>query len=301
MKTYQNRIKYKDIEKDHFFCSRKCASRYGAEKAKESDMEKDLEWNSDIAYLCGLIASDGHISRKYSEVDFTSTDEQLVKNVKYITENYIIDDNSDISKVKTKDKHRDRYKYSIYSHLLYYFLNDVGIKHNKTQKISSVSVPDKFFPDFIKGEFEGDGTICLVDGNYVSSIYSGSREYLEWIYDNIKRLNKNITGGSIGTDKRNNVSYSLNFGLEDTKYLSKFMYNNSDLVLERKYNKCMEASEYEFKGRTINRDTAREIYKRAHSSETNIEIAEDYPITRSTVSNIKCGYTWEHATKDIDV
>ena len=65
-----------------------CAAKHNnsnrAKKKEKQAKENPVEWSSNIAYLTGLIVSDGTLHREKPRIGFTSSDFELIKHVKAI-------------------------------------------------------------------------------------------------------------------------------------------------------------------------------------------------------------------------
>lgn len=64
-------------------------------------------------------------------------------------------------------------------------LINLGITPKKSNTLKPPTIPEEFEFDFIRGYFDGDGSISkLVNGNYTFS-FVGTREMLEWIQEKL--------------------------------------------------------------------------------------------------------------------
>lgn len=116
----------------------------------------------------------------------------------------------------------------------------LGILPRKTYNLNPIKVPEKYFSDFVRGFFDGDGTVYIykvngtpqIKASFVnpSSIFTG---------DLNRRLckNLNIPRKNIHQEtKRKSILYSFCFYIDDCEKLGRFMYrNNPSLYLPRKY------------------------------------------------------------------
>jgi hypothetical protein len=198
------------------------------------------EWSSKLGYAVGLITADGCLSKDGRHIDLTSKDmEQIISFQKCLNLN---------NKISPKYSSRGDLSYRIaFGDVLFYqFLLNIGLSPRKSNTISSITIPDKYFFDFIRGYFDGDGTsYSYNDPKYPSSyrfyvsFTSGSLNYLKWLQGNLNRL-LNI-GGFICHNK-NNAYPQLKYSKTEAVIFCDKMYRNKEIPsLERKRLK-IEAS-----------------------------------------------------------
>ena len=134
---------------------------------------------------------------------------------------------------------------------LYKWLTTVGLSPNKTLTIGKLNINDDYFPDFLRGHIDGDGSIIYYKDSYNSHlnpkyvydrlfvyVISASEKHVLWIRKTIKRL-KGLSGSiqkrlpsKLGT----NPMYVLKFSTKEAKILLNWIYYKSDLpCLERKF------------------------------------------------------------------
>jgi hypothetical protein len=106
------------------------------------------------------------------------------------------------------------------------WLVSIGITPRKTKTIGAVNVPDEFFPDYLRGEFDGDGSShAYWDPRWHSSVslyisfVSASRDHLIWLARKIQRLL--VVEGSIGCASR---AYLLRYAKSAAHILHTTMY-----------------------------------------------------------------------------
>jgi len=195
-------------------------------KKIEKARNNPLEWSDDIAYLVGLIASDGTMVKDRPRIHFTTTDKELLRHVKKIIKNQI----TGREYKPTKYKEREAFKYQFTSRRFYYFLEKVGLTPNKSLSIGGLDIPDKYFPDFFRGEFDGDGTVRK-DAISIK-IYSASHKFLEWLKNKTAKL-FDITEVNIISNKDSAV-LSVEWWKEDTKKIFKKIYNGGPYLSRKK-------------------------------------------------------------------
>lgn len=197
--------------------------------------KEQIEWSSEVAYVVGLITTDGSLYNDGRHIDFTSKDLQLIKTFKKCLglKNKIGLKTSGFS-----DKKYPRIQFG--DVVLYRWLLRVGLTSNKSKTISKLKIPRKYFFDFLRGCFDGDGSCYSYwDPRWTSSFMfyitfsSGSLSYLKWLKFRLKNSLK--INGHIDTSRR---SWQLRYAKKEAKMLFGKMYYKKDLpCLKRKYKK----------------------------------------------------------------
>jgi len=196
---------------------------------------KEIKWTPEIAYTVGLIATDGCLSIDGRHLDFTSKDIQLLETFKKCLglKSKIGFKNSSFSKKK--------YPHIQFSDVvLYKWLLKIGITPHKSKTIRELKIPKKYFFDFLRGSFDGDGSCYSYwDTRWASSFMfyinfnSGSLSHLKWLQSKLKNLlkiNGHINPG-IG-------SWRLNYAKKESKaIIRKIHYTKNLSCLQRKYKK----------------------------------------------------------------
>ncbi len=121
-------------------------------------------------------------------------------------------------------------------------LRALGLTEQKTKNLSVRKVPKRYFSDFVRGYFDGDGNVWFVvtkkcrktpSLTLLTAFTSCSRDFLSFLLDGLNE--HGIEGGSLYDSKGN---YSrLQFGTRDSLKLYELMYNrgtSSGLQLVRK-------------------------------------------------------------------
>ena len=142
------------------------------------------KWRSGLAYAVGLLASDGCLSKDRRHIDLTSIDiEQLENFNKAVGVEF---------RIACKDKKATNsvYRIQISNVLFYRFLESIGFTKNKSLTIKMVNLPDKYYADFLRGLFDGDGySYSYYDKRWKSSFMfyvgfcSGSVAFIGWLQD----------------------------------------------------------------------------------------------------------------------
>jgi len=194
--------------------------------------------NSNVAYILGFLAADGSVASKSNciKISLAEKDSELLEKfkkefeydgeVKHVTTNKGFD-------IATLEINSVAYKED---------LKKYNIVPNKTFTFSIPdTIPNEFLIDFIRGYWDGDGTICTAGERAIrSSLCSARKETLEQILTFLER-EYNIPKVSIQMAMRKNPLYYIQYSNNSTKKLFKaFYYKENLLYLKRKYEKFCE-------------------------------------------------------------
>ncbi len=199
-------------------------------------------WSNEMAYVLGLLYTDGNLQdgepnnpkRLLPRLSFAQKDKELV--LKVIE---LMGCNVRISESKTrKYKHTtatELYYFHLYSQLLFDQLSSLGLNPKKSLNLTFPEIPYQYVPHFIRGCWDGDGTVYLESKNHRlrAGIVSGSRHFIEGI---IKHLY------DFGLSKRtvymsNNAFYIRYSSKIDCQLLFEYLYkgSNDTTRFSRKY------------------------------------------------------------------
>lgn len=194
------------------------------------------DWSNDLAYIVGLITTDGNLNNDGRHLDFTSKDIQLIKTFKSCLglKNKI--------GLKLSGYSGRKCPHIQFGDVIFYrWLLGIGITPHKSKTIANLKIPNKYFFDFLRGHFDGDGCCYSYwDKRWHSSFMfyltfaSASERHVNWLRCKIKKLS-NVNG--FISKSRNNF-YQLRYAKKESKILIPRIYYKKDLPhLERKYQK----------------------------------------------------------------
>jgi len=276
------------------FCSKTCVLNHNNKIKHERLVEdgkeqaKDISWNNKLAYLTGLITSDGHLNKERPRIIFTSSDKELINHVQEIVSSYI--DTSKITPQKLEKGGSRWWKYQFTSYELYYFLQNIGIHPNKSKTINQVDVPDRYFKDFLRGEIDGDGGFYLKGEVIQTQIFSGSKKFLIYLKEKINNIITKHNKGSIYCEK--DRTHVLSFSLYDTLDIYNSIYDNAIYYLSRKRN----IPEEFFKEYNYNKDKMKS--RRQRSGGNGLKPGRKLSV-RDSISIIKKYYEKEYTYKQL--
>lgn len=198
------------------------------------------KWSPEMAYVLGLIVTDGCISEA-GTVSLSMNDLELLKKVKEVirSEHNI-----------TPSKHQSGlYCFSFTREKLARDLNKLGVVPRKSLIVEFPDVPREHLPDFIRGVFDGDGSVYFeprspkypVRSKLRSKFVSSSKQFIEGLHMALESLG--MPKRKIYQQKTKNAwSYSFVFCHKDNMRLFEILYKNVEngLFLGRKYKRFSE-------------------------------------------------------------
>lgn len=225
------------------------------------------------AYVLGLLFADGYMSglkEKKSEyqigISLTKSDKDILENIrkdmKYDRPIRIdkTQPQDSITRGKVIANRQPRARLEISSKEMWNDLLVFGMKPSKTETLLPPSgIPDEFIPHFLRGFFDGDGSIGFTFNTYVHKSNRekvthycnpyvsvvGTKGMIEWIIEMFLtecpdlKYHKNI-------DARYSFPlYQLNITNKDSiKKIVNYLYKEADLKLNRKYINAVKILEF---------------------------------------------------------
>jgi len=192
------------------------------------------KWTANLAYAIGLLATDGCLSSDGLLIDLTSKDEeQLLNFSKCVGVNFNIGNKWNLKGDKCL---RIQFKNRIF----YDFLLSIGLTPKKSLTIGKLKIPSKYFFDFLRGCFDGDGCFYSYwDPRWRSShmfylsFSSANETHILWLQKEIKKLL--LIKGHISKSQRKGSIYNLRYAKKETmEVIEKMYYNHSIICLSRK-------------------------------------------------------------------
>ncbi len=195
-----------------------------------------------MGYVLGYVAADGCITvskdRKKNPFTFniTSAEKRHLYRIRKV-----LNSEHKISK-KTGGRKNVAFQIQIRNSIIAEDLMKLGIFPRKTSNLKPITIPEKYFPDFVRGFFDGDGTVYIYKVNGVPQIKAefisvSSSFFAEFSQRLCRSLGIPIKSIHRTIDKRGErmLRYGIHFYIDDCEKLADFMYgNSSSLYLSRK-------------------------------------------------------------------
>lgn len=193
-------------------------------RQREHYVNKDFfkKWTPEMAYIFGLFCSDGHVSSKkdYCTIHLHSKDKYILEKI-----NEIVGSNYPIVDAKQGSLFR------VYNKILCADLINLGCTPRKSLNLRFPNVPSKYLSQFVRGFFDGDGSIHFNKPNTIKVSFVGTKEFLKTMQFRISKVLK-IRANPI--TKVKSIWRIVYYG-DSARKLCKWMYNNpKGLYLSRK-------------------------------------------------------------------
>ncbi len=210
----------------------------------ESIQSSPIVWSPEVAYAVGIIATDGNLSRSPGHVTVVSKDTDLLETVRRC-----LGLRAPIAPHQSGYGVRPCYHVAWCNRRFYDALLAIGLTPAKSRTLSAVMIPDEYFPDFLRGCIDGDGSIVTYVDRYNTfkkptyvytrlyvSLVSASQRFVEWLRASIRRLTRLEGEVAVrhGTSTRQDL-WRLRYAKRESLAILRWIYYASDLpCLDRK-------------------------------------------------------------------
>jgi DNA-binding Lrp family transcriptional regulator len=189
-------------------------------------------WSPELAYVVGLVTTDGNLKSDRPDVSFASTDIEIVEAYRRI-----LKVNAPIYVTQSDKGHKPLHRVCINDPAYRTFLENVGLMPVKAKRLGVLGIPDVVFRDFLRGCIDGDGSIRVAvykqavykDGDrrlLVVTLYSSSLPFLKWVRNTVERL----TGLRCNVNANRKSCDSLTSSGLRAVSLLRWIYYKSDLA-----------------------------------------------------------------------
>lgn len=109
-------------------------------------------WSQEMAYILGMIFTDGNLDKSKFRIRISSIDDQILNDI-----NNAIGSNRPIS--LEKNKNGEWLTLTIDNKEIYNDLLNLGLTPNKTKSCKTPNIPNEYLNDFLRGVIDGDGCV----------------------------------------------------------------------------------------------------------------------------------------------
>lgn len=197
-------------------------------------------WSAEMAYVLGLIITDGCISRT-GTVSLCMNDKDLLEKVKEVM--------GAAHKIEPSKYQKNLYIFYFAREKLVKDLEKLCVVPRKSLIVKFPEVPQEYLPDFIRGIFDGDGSVFYDKRRpkfpLRSKFVSGSEGFIGGLEKSLESLG--MPERTIYRQKtKNGWSYMFIYDHQNSVKLFKILYRNTQngLFLERKHKRFLDG----FKG-----------------------------------------------------
>lgn len=160
---------------------------------------KEFKWTPELAYVVGLLATDGCLSKDGRHIIMRSSDKDLLET--FLT--CLHSTNRIEVTINNGYSNKPCYRVQLGNVQLYKWLLKIGLFPAKTYTLGEIKISNNVFADFLRGHLDGDGTIRLYKDSYnsyrgrvytnkrvCSFFLSASHTHIKWLYKRISNLLK---------------------------------------------------------------------------------------------------------------
>ena len=189
-----------------------------------------------MAYVLGFFAADGNMIKTKRKTHFIAiqlTDKEIV----YAIRKTMNADHT-ISRRTRSSSERDIYRLQIGSKEMYEDLLKLGFSQNKTKRLLVPDMPKKYFFDFVRGYFDGDGNVWVGEVHKERktrtlviqiAFTSVSKDFLISLKNKLHE--HGVIGGSIYSHKTKNYSRLAFVNSDALKISKKYFEFCIDIVI----------------------------------------------------------------------
>lgn len=192
-----------------------------------------------MAYVLGFFAADGTITTNKNKFSYFAL--QIRDRALLVRICAVIESDHKISKRVHRKNNGIFYRVQIGNTEICKDLQEMGFGPRKTGRLKMPKLPVKYFPNFVRGYFDGDGNVWTGfvhkdrgKKTYVinTTFTSCSKEFLNDLH--IKLKERGIRGG--GIYKRKSNAYCLRLSVKDSILLYHLIYDTleNEMFLKRK-------------------------------------------------------------------
>lgn len=216
-------------------------------KAKLPDI--NFEWTPDLAYVIGLLTTDGCLSSDGRHIVMRSSDMQLLETFRKclnlsnkITQNF-----------QNGWAKKPSYRIQFGNVQFYRWLLKIRLFPAKTYTIGKLQIPDIYFRDFLRGHLDGDGSVVTyidkwntfkkptyVYNRIFTRFLSASKKHIKWLrsrIDDITSIRGHLKERQPIKSYQTTSVWELKYTKKDSLKLYQYLYHSENvpcLIRKRK-------------------------------------------------------------------
>ena len=199
-------------------------------------------WSKNMAYIVGFLSADGYISDGgYLRIALQEQDVDLLHKI-----NKELDSTYEVKRVMKKcgEKYYPSCELLISSKHMINDLIEIGVTQRKSFTVTMDKVPNEYKLDFIRGYFDGDGSVGeqwtkkSKTPMLRTRFFSGSEKMMSQIVEEL--YNHGVPSVSVKKYKDRNLYHILYSQLSSKKIYNLFYGDNPEIFLKRKKEKFDE-------------------------------------------------------------
>ncbi len=193
-------------------------------------------WSNEMSYVLGIILTDGKVGTDNGHISISMKEDDHLKKIKKMLH---------AGHPVRYDKQIDLYTLGFTRGNMADSLLKLGITSRKSLKVEFPDVPDKFLSHFIRGVFDGDGSVFFEprSKNYPLRVNftSGSKAFMTALESKL-HSHAGLRKRNIYKTLRKRMSYYIRYCHTDSIKFFDYIYEGADesMRLERKYQKFLE-------------------------------------------------------------
>lgn len=200
-------------------------------------------WTSVMAYSLGFIAADGNIchSGRAHTLHIACDDNDVIKKIKLAMEY-----EGPIHQKSRPSNKKISYSLRICDPIIFNDLLALNVTERKSLTLCPPeNIPAVYLRHFIRGYFDGDGTVSMRNTRYpsklVAKFYTASFPMARFLHKEMDKALGNLYVSRIGVRLAHQKTryYTIEMGHKAAVKLFHFMYRDADIFLERKRNKFL--------------------------------------------------------------
>jgi hypothetical protein len=200
-----------------------------------------IAWTAELAYLVGLMATDGNLSGDGRHLTLVSADLEMLETVRECLHLH-----NRLGRTSSRNGHVSRLQWS--DRVLYDWLCEIGLSPAKSLTIGPLAVPAEEFHHFLRGCIDGDGSIVSYIDRYNTaknpayvyrrlyvSLVSASAPFVDWVRTRIWELRGLRGHVTVRREAGRHDLWRLRFAKAESVALLRWLYPSDNVpCLSRK-------------------------------------------------------------------